>query len=250
MYKVAVPTAEEIIQKIKGAKWMTEKINGEVALTNQKAVFTFISRSQATISASLTETLSGKTEWATQRDFDYVVENNVVTLTNKVDENATIVDVMIIGAIDDESIHCLYRRTVYQDGSTLPYPAVNLELRKQEKTPKYPFAIIGTWEGRATSTQTEYDDGKLHRWEFSGLSDFSYIYYIQDGENWVPSSNTSNEYFVDGRLLFMRWIDNGIEYREWWEIMALDENTMIWGAIRMDSYGERYPASFSMTRVK
>lgn len=250
MYKVAVPTAEEIIQKIKGAKWMTEKINGEVALTNQKAVYTFISRSQATISASLTETISGKSEWATQRDFDYVVEDNVVTLTNKIDENTTIVDVMIVGAIDDESIHCLYRRTVYQDGSTLPYPAVNLELRKQEKTPKYPFAIIGTWEGRATSTQSEYDDGELHRWEFSGTSDFSYIYYVQDGENWVPSSNTSNEYFVDGRLLFMRWVDNGIEYREWWEIMALDEHTMIWGAIRMDSYGERYPASFSMTRVE
>ncbi len=248
MTKVQVPTADEIMRTIKSTKWMTEKLNGEIALTNEKAVFTFFSRTQATISASFVETLSGEKEWATQREFDYVIENNVITLTCKLDENTTFVDEMKIGFIDDENIHCMYRRTLYQDGRTLPYPAVSLELRKQEKTPvNYGSYILGTWEGRATSDHSQYDDGQVHRWKYEGKN---YVYYVKQGNNWVPSSNTENEYYVDGRLLLTRWVDNGVEYREWWEIMSLDDQTMIWGAIREDEYGKRYPASFALTRIE
>ncbi len=249
MYKVPVPTADEIMQKIKATKWMTEKINGEVALTNEKAVFTFFSRTQATISASFAETISGQTEWATRREFDYAIENNVITLTCKVDENTTFVDEMIVGAIDDDNIHCLYRRTQYQDGRALPYPSMNLELRKQEKAPvNYGSYILGTWEGRATSDHSQYDDGQVHRWKYDDK--LSFTYYVKEGDNWVPSTNTLNEYCIDGRLLLTRWVDNGVEYREWWEIMSLDDQTMIWGAIRQDEYGQRYPASFALTRIE
>ena len=248
MTKVQVPTADEIMRTIKSTKWMTEKLNGEIALTNEKAVFTFFSRTQAAISASFVETLSGEKEWATQREFDYVIENNVITLTCKLDENTTFVDEMKVGFIDDENIHCMYRRTLYQDGRTLPYPAVSLELRKQEKTPvNYGSYILGTWEGRATSDHSQYDDGQVHRWKYEGKN---YVYYVKQGNNWVPSSNTENEYYVDGRLLLTRWVDNGVEYREWWEIMSLDDQTMIWGAIREDEYGKRYPASFALTRIE
>ena len=248
MNKVQVPTADEIMRTIKSTKWMTEKLNGEIALTNEKAVFTFFSRTQAAISASFVETLSGEKEWATQREFDYVIENNVITLTCKLDENTTFVDEMKVGFIDDENIHCMYRRTLYQDGRTLPYPAVSLELRKQEKTPvNYGSYILGTWEGRATSDHSQYDDGQVHRWKYEGKN---YVYYVKQGNNWVPSSNTENEYYVDGRLLLTRWVDNGVEYREWWEIMSLDDQTMIWGAIREDEYGKRYPASFALTRIE
>ena len=248
MTKVQVPTADEIMRTIKSTKWMTEKLNGEIALTNEKAVFTFFSRTQAAISASFVETISGEKEWATQREFDYVIENNVITLTCKLDENTTFVDEMKVGFIDDENIHCMYRRTLYQDGRTLPYPAVSLELRKQEKTPvNYGSYILGTWEGRATSDHSQYDDGQVHRWKYEGKN---YVYYVKQGNNWVPSSNTENEYYVDGRLLLTRWVDNGVEYREWWEIMSLDDQTMIWGAIREDEYGKRYPASFALTRIE
>ena len=247
MNKVQVPTADEIMRTIKSTKWMTEKLNGEIALTNEKAVFTFFSRTQAAISASFVETLSGEKEWATQREFDYVIEKNVITLTCKLDENTTFVDEMKVGFIDDENIHCMYRRTLYQDGRTLPYPAVSLELRKQEKTPvHYGSYILGTWEGRATSDHSQYDDGQVHRWKYEGKN---YVYYVKQGNNWVPSSNTENEYYVDGRLLLTRWVDNGVEYREWWEIMSLDDQTMIWGALRRDEYGDIYPASFSMTKI-
>ena len=248
MTKVQVPTADEIMRTIKSTKWMMEKLNGEIALTNEKAVFTFFSRTQAAISASFVETLSGEKEWATQREFDYVIENNVITLTCKLDENTTFVDEMKVGFIDDENIHCMYRRTLYQDGRTLPYPAVSLELRKQEKTPvNYGSYILGTWEGRATSDHSQYDDGQVHRWKYEGKN---YVYYVKQGNNWVPSSNTENEYYVDGRLLLTRWVDNGVEYREWREIMSLDDQTMIWGAIREDEYGKRYPASFALTRIE
>ena len=249
MHKVLVPTADEIMQKIKASKWMTEKLNGEVALTNEKAVFTFFSRTQATISASFAETLSGEKEWAAWREFDYEIKDNVITLTCKVDENTTFVDEMTVGFIDDENIHCLYRRTLYQDGRALPYPSVNLELKKQEKTPvNYGSYILGTWEGYAISERSEYDDGQAHRWKYDDK--LSFTYYVKDGYDWVPSTNTLNEYCIDGRLLLTRWVDNGVEYREWWEIMSLDKETMIWSAIRQDEYGQRYTATFVLTRIE
>ena len=248
MTKVQVPTEDEIRAALKSSKWMTEKIEGEMALTNDKAVFTFISRTQAAITASINETYTGIADWVRQREFDYDVEGNIITLTHKADEHTTIVDKMIVGFVDDENLHCVFKRTVTVDGVSADYPTFNLELRKQDKTPvKYPAYIMGTWEGRVTSDHSQYDDGKPHRWEFSGLK--TYTYYVQDGEAWVPSSNTENEYFVDGRLLLMRWVADGVTYSESWEIMSLDDQTMIWGAIRSDGYGGRYPASFSMTRI-
>ena len=75
------------------------------------------------------------------------------------------------------------------------------------------------------------------------------MYYVQNGNVWVPGSNTLNEYFVDGDKLCMRWKDGGKEYREWRDIMSLDNQTMIWGAIRQDDFGQRYPASFALTKI-
>ena len=248
MNKVKVPTEAEIKEKIKSSKWMTEKINGEAALTNEKAVFTFFSRTQATISAAIDDSFTGETGWISQRDFDYVVEGNTITFTHKADEHTTILDEMIVGAIDDESLHCILHRTLFVDGEGLPYPETTLVLKKQEKTPvNYPTYIQGTWEGRAITTYSQYDDGQVHRWQYTGVK---YAYYKKEGENWVLSSDDSNEYLVDGRLLLTRWVIDGVEYREWWEIVSLDNQTMIWDAVRADEHGQRYHASFVMTRVE
>jgi len=247
MTKVAVPTEDEIRASLKGSKWMTEKIDGEMALTNQKAVFTFISRTECAISASINDKLSGGNQWINQRISEYEVKGNTITLTCKVDEHTTIVDEMIVGYIDDENLHCLHLHTEYIDGKASPFPRVNVELRKQEKHPKYPFAIQGLWEGRVTSERSEYDDGKPHRWDFKATN--KYVYYVKDGENWVPSADTENEYFVDGSLLLMRWVENGVECREWWEIVVLNEETMAWGALRKDDEGVRYLATVSMLKL-
>ena len=246
MKKVSVPTKAEIEKALTG-KWMTEKFNGEEALTNQKAVFTFLSRTQAAITASVDDKAAGLTGWICQHEYDYVVEGNKITLTSKVDEHTTYVEEMLVDFIDSESLRCLHTHTEIVDGKATPSPTISVELGKQEKTPvKYSSYILGTWEGRAISDRSGNDDGKVHRWQYNGSS---YVYYVKNGDNWVPSSNSTNEYFVDGRLLLTRWVDNGVEFREWWEIMALDDHTMVWTALRRDEYGELYTASFSMTRV-
>ena len=247
MNKVKVPTEDEIRTAIKSSKWMTEKVEGEEALTNQKAVFTFISRTQAAVTASINDPATGGKDWICQRVYEYDVDGNIITLTHEVDEHTTLVDLMIVGAIDNESLHCILFHTEYVDGVPNAAPQVTLELRKQEKTPvNYPAYILGAWQGRVTSERSAYDDGKPHRWVFNGSS---YIYYVRNGFDWVHSTNNSNEYFIDGSLLLMRWVDNGVEYREWWEIIALDNFNMVWGATRLDENGQRYPATVTLERI-
>jgi hypothetical protein len=246
MYKVQVPTADEIREKIRSTKWMIEKINGLQALTNEKAVFTFFSKTQATISASFDEVVAGEKDWVRQRDFEYVVEGNKITFTHKDSETSYIVDEMIVGYIDSENIHGLFKRTVYEDGRELPYPTCTLELKKQEKMPRYSSYILGCWLGRVTSAYSQYDDGKQHLWEFDPST---YAYYVEVDGKWVLSDDTLNEYFIDGSLLLMRWIENDIEYREWWEILSMDEDSMIWTALREDEYGDRYTATVNLFKM-
>jgi glycosyltransferase involved in cell wall biosynthesis len=120
-------------------------------------------------------------------------------------------------------------------------------IRFEKVTADYSAAIVGTWEGKVTSAQDTYGDGEEHRWEYK--ADGSFVYYVKDGDDWVPSANTLNEYFVDGNLLCMRWVDNGIEYREWWEI-AIDGDTMNWTALRQNPDGTTFTSTFSMTKIE
>jgi hypothetical protein len=93
-----------------------------------------------------------------------------------------------------------------------------------------------------------FDDGQEHRWEYK--ADGTYVYYVKDGNNWVPyATNTLNEYFVDGNLLCTRWIDNGVENREWWEITIAD-GKMNWTALRQNEDGTTFTATFEMERVE
>ena len=246
MTKVAVPTEAEIRKHIMH-KWMAQKINGEVATTNEKAVFTFFSRTQATMSASFND-IPGDEGWVKMRDYEYEIDGNKITFTSKPDEHITMIDEMIVGTIDEMEIHCLFSHKEYKDGELIAlYSPVNLQLERIQTPAHYQALIMGTWEGRVTSEHSQYDDGKDHRWEFS--TNDGYVYYVKNGNDWVPSSNTKNEYFVDGRLLCTRWIDGGEEYREWWEIVSLDEETMIWTALRKNDSGEVYTASFALKRV-
>lgn len=58
-----------------------------------------------------------------------------------------------------------------------------------------------------------------------------------------------DEYFVDGNLLCTRWMENGAENREWWEI-SIDGNKMNWSALREDEDGKTFTATFEMTKVQ
>jgi len=113
-------------------------------------------------------------------------------------------------------------------------------------TADYTAAILGTWEGSCTSEGSVFDDGQVHRWAYK--EDGTFVYYVKDGDKWVPSQNTLNEYFVDGNLLCTRWVDNGQENREWWEI-SIAGDKMNWTALRLNSDGTTFTATFEMTKV-
>ncbi len=245
MTKLNFPSKAEIEKNITG-KWITQKIEGDIALTNDKVVFTMPSKTVAFISASL-ENIPGESDWVFQREYAMSIENNIITLVHEAaDGHTKIIDELFVFDINNQEMECLLKRKLtYDDEVTQTYPPVELMLVKQPKT-KYASYILGTWEGRITSDRSAYDDGQMHRWQFNGST---YVYYVKDGDNWVPSSDTLNEYFVDGSMLCTRWTENGVEYREWWEIMSLDNESMIWGALRQDDTGDLYTASFAMTKV-
>ena len=111
----------------------------------------------------------------------------------------------------------------------------------------YSDDIIATWEGCCTSEGSIFDDGQDHRWEYK--DDGTFVYYVKDGDSWVPSEDTMNEYFVAGNLLCTRWMENGQENREWWEI-SIDGDTMNWTALREDEDGKTFTATFEMERVE
>jgi hypothetical protein len=135
----------------------------------------------------------------------------------------------------------VYDKVVFSLDDTVRYAKVNVD---------YSEAILGTWEGKVTSSEgSEYDDGELHRWEYK--ADGTYVYYVKDGDNWVPyATNTLNEYFVDGTLLCTRWIDNEKENREWWEIASIKDGVMKWKALRQKEDGSTYTATFEMKKVQ
>ena len=118
------------------------------------------------------------------------------------------------------------------------------------QTADYHDAVLGTWEGRVTSEQSEYDDGEPHRWEYK--ADGTYVYYsLVDGQ-WVDNVNSFADYFIDGTLLCMRWknVGNDTEYREWWEIESIQDGVMKWKALRQREDGSTYTATFQMAKVE
>ena len=108
-------------------------------------------------------------------------------------------------------------------------------------------AIFGIWEGHSTSEMTVNDDGEDHRWEYK--ADGTYVYYIKESDKWVPADDALSEYFEDGNQLCMRWIENGEEKSECWEI-TIDGDVMRWTAQREDENGNTFNASFEMNRVE
>lgn len=227
-------------------KWMTADINGQPAPTNEKVVLTFISDTKATMSASI-DHQEGGSPWDVLAEENVSINGNTVTLTGHPDENRTIVDENNITAINDREFTTNRTITITMDGSEV----VTRQFvdRFVKVTDDYKQTVLGTWEGHVTSDQSEYDDYLEHRWQYN--ADGTYVYYNKDGNNWIPNPlNTLNEYFVDGNLLCMRWVNNGAEYREWWEIASIENNVMSWTALRKKADGTTYTASFSMVKVQ
>ena len=227
-------------------KWIQAESDGAPTLTNKKTVTTFYSTTLATISASR-ETRSSTKVWSHSQEYSVQIDGNKVTLTREQDNNITLINEYIITDINDEEMVCNFKHTTIHDGEK--GNPIEQIVRFQKVTADYRADIVGVWEGRCTSEGSEFDDGQVHRWAYK--EDGTYAYYAKDGDNWVPYGNdTLNEYFVDGNLLCTRWIEDGVESREWWEISIEDGNKMYWTALRRNEDGTTFTATFEMKLVK
>jgi hypothetical protein len=231
-------------EKIIG-KWMIADLDGNPAPTNMKSVYTFVSPTKAYMSASFNTHPEIGTQWNRQIEVDVAINGNKMTLTYHPDEQTNVVDEITVTAITGTEFTANHKLTMTIGGTVM----VNDErtFRFVKVTADYRAAILGTWQGHCTSAGSVFDDGQEHRWEYR--ADGSYVYYAKDGDNWVPyEGNTLNEYFVDGKLLCTRWVDNGEENREWWEI-SINGNRMHWTALRQNPDGTTFTATFEMEKV-
>jgi len=233
-----------LAEKVIG-KWITADGDGQPVVTNEKLVLDIVSTTNAYISASFNHNPAAGKAWFDMLETDVIIDGNKMVLTNQYGENTTVENEFTIADISTSEFTAYLKFSMKVGGSvvaTKEYP-----VRYVKMAADYSQAILGTWEGKVTSENDEHTDGELHRWEYN--ADGTYTYYVKDGDQWVASANTLNEYFVAGNLLCSRWVDNGVENREWWEI-TIENGVMKWTALRQREDGTTYTATFQMTKVK
>ena len=239
----------DVANKIIG-RWITAETDGKVLPTNEKVVYEFVSATKAYVSLSFTDNAADGTPWTDRKEVDVDIEGNDVTMIHSPEPGKTVTVDLHVNAITGTTMIGKRNVTVRKDGGLVK--ADECMLRCEKVNADYRTKILGLREGRMTSEQSAYDDGQEHRWEFK--EDGSFVFYIKNKKGiWEAKDDEYAEYFVAGNLLCTRWKNAGEgtqELREWWEIMSLDDQTMIWGAIRQDDYGQRYPASFALSKVE
>ena len=240
--KIDLKVAEKII-----GKWMPAELDGKPVQTDKKSVYTFVSATKAYMSVSTNPQQGEETVWNDQKELDVAISGNTMTLTNHSDEHTTMVEEFCFTAISGSEFTANHKITVTNDGATVLSNEGVIHFAKV--TADYSEAILGTWEGKVTSSEgSEFDDGETHRWEYK--ADGTYVYYSQNEEGeWVPSGDEISEYFVDGTLLCTRWGNNEQENREWWEI-TINGNKMNWTALRQNEDRTTFTATFEMTKVE
>ena len=234
-------TQADIEKNIIG-KWILTNKNGQPALTNEKRVYDIVSTTEAYVDLSRVIEKSDTYIWHSGDKADVSIMDNVVTITGK---NGSSTQEFTIREISDSEFTADRKLSVIRKDSD---PVVRESVVTYAKINNdFSDDVIGTWEGHCTSEDSVFDDGQDHRWEYK--DDGTYVYYVKDGDDWVPSEDTMNEYFVAGNLLCARWMENGQENREWWEI-TIDGDKMNWTALREDEDGKEFTATFEMKRVQ
>ena len=228
-------------------KWMISDLDDQPCPTNLKAVITFLSPTEAY--GSLSDFYSES--WNSHSSATVVIDGNKVTLTAKENEHITHVTKVNIFRITDTDMWLGSDWRVYKDGEEIGGEIWEDE-HYERITNDYERDIIGTWEGKVTSTEDDHTDGELHRWEYK--ADGTYVYYSMVDGNWKAGTDYLSDYFVDGTLLCTRWkktVDSE-EIREWWEIESIKNGKMKWTALRQPDLGSDYTftATFEMTKVK
>ena len=245
MKKIDVPTQAEVEQNIIG-RWMTTTMDFQNIPTNNKIVFEFESLTKAYLNASLNSVPELPALWNKKTELTVAIVDNHIVLTGQKDEHTASIFELIIAEMSADRMECItIHSEINEKGEMVTSPAFFNTYEKVDKD--YSADIVGMWEGQATSDEGTYGDGKQHRWEYK--ADGTFVYYVKDGDDWVPSTNTLNEYFVAGNLLCTRWIDNEIEYREWWEIESIENDVMKWKALRQKEDGTTFTSTFEMKKV-
>ena len=236
-----------VAEKIIG-KWMLAENDGETALTNEKAVVTFLSATKAYQSVSRVNYDETVPKWRAKEECDMTIDGNTVTLLSH-SSNIDKVFTLNIKSIDDNNMSCNFKLVIMKDGEV--YNTVEDTRIYRRVTADYSTDIIGMWEGYSTGEEgSEFDDGENHRWEYMTDGSFNYFHKV-DGQ-WQISDDDYADYFVDGNLLCTRWKNEGAgneEHREWWEIESIEDGVMKWKALRQKEDGTTYTATFEMKKV-
>lgn len=236
-------------EKVMG-KWMCNIIDGKPCVTNYNYVLTFISPTKAFRSLSQSAPQSMNSLWNNGTECDVKIEGEKMTITAQYTEDLKTKSEYYVISISETDMVLMSKHFVTYKGNNLDVPEHSTE-RFKKVTVDYSNDIIGTWEGKMTSQESVYDDGKMHRWEYK--ADGTYVYYtLNDDGQWERYDNTYANYFVDGVLLCSRWKNNGedTEQREWWEIESIQNGVMKWTAVRKRDDGTTYTSSFQMTKVQ
>ena len=243
------PVIENLAEKIQG-KWMMAEVNGKPVPTDSKQVLTYERGSKFYYTLSI-NAISDLNVWVNHSEGTYTINGNDLSQTVELpDDGIEFKHTPSIISITDKEMNLITNNETFVDGKSYRVTK-DMKERKVRVTHDYSADIIGTWEGRRTSTEDAYSDGELHRWQYK--ADGTYVYYRQNEKGeWVADVNSMGEYFVDGVLLCSRWknIGSDKEYRESWEIASIENNTMKWTAIRERADGSTYTADFSMMRVE
>lgn len=230
-------------EKVMG-KWIVDKKEGKTALTNEKLVISFVSDNEVGVSVSFMNL------WHHNDMFDYTIKGNTISCAKQLDEHVASNITVKVHAIDANTMDEDFQNIISFDG----VERVKLESKEVLKrvTDDYTTAILGMWEGQATSAiGSEFDDGQPHRWDFK--ADGTFRFYLKVNDEWQLSDDAFSDYFVDGPLLCTRWKNNGentVENREWWEIESIEGDVMKWTALRQKADGTTYTATYQMSKVE
>ena len=233
---------QEAIEKVIVGKWITAEIDGQPAPTDKKTVFDIVSNTRVFSSVSHTYDTA---PWVNRNEGRVDISGNTFTITKIPYEGERIVHEFTISNINTEEFTANRKLTItHKDKEPIVKENVVTFAKVYDD---YNSDIIGTWEGHCTSKGSVFDDGQDHRWEYK--KDGTFVYYVKNGDTWVPSNNTLNEYYVAGNLLCTCWMEGDIENREWWEI-SIDGNKMNWTALREGEDGKTFTATFKMKKVQ
>ena len=200
---------------------MVDALDGQPCPTNLKAVITFLSPTKAY--GSLSDFYSDS--WNNHASADVVINGDNVTLTAFENEHTKHVTLATISSITDKEMILKSDWKVYVDDKLIinevydkeRYIRINNDFEKE---------IVGTWEGKVTSSEDEHTDGEVHRWAYKANG--TYVYYSKENGDWKADNDVLADYFVDGILLCTRWkkTQDSDELREWWEIESIKNGVM------------------------